>query len=389
MGDGMSVTPLRILYDHQIFTKQTFGGVSRYYVELIGRYERQPDMEVALSVGDVRTRDLRATRTYQQQAVESGHLKRKVIDTTRARTGVDMLYRSNQRISQRALEKGQFDVFQPTYYDPYFLKALGEKPYYLVIYDMIHELFPQCFQKDSRIPRWKQELVDTADAIVTISENTRKDVIRMLKVDPSKVMTVYLGNSLEPQLSRPEDVPVGLPKDFILFVGAREIYKNFGPFAEAMAQLMKEDRELHLVCVGGGRFKASEDLLLKQLLIGERTHQMDLSDQSLCQTYMRAKAFVFPSLYEGFGLPVVEAFACGCPAVLSNTSSLPEIGGEAAAYFDPTDEGSIAKAVESVILDEDRRQKMIGEGLERAKTFDWDRTADQTKEIYLGLAGRL
>lgn len=378
----MSQRPLRILYDHQIFTKQAFGGVSRYYVELIRRFEVRPDLTVSLSVGDVRTNDLRGMKTFQQLNVQVDPLKRRVIDTVKGRAGVDMLYRSNQRESLRFLRKGDFDLFHPTYYDPYFLKALDGKPFCLVIFDMIHELFPQYFHRNSSIAAWKKQLVGPASSIVTISDNTRDDVIRILGVDPKRVRTIHLGNSLQPQMSDPRDKPAGLPERYILFVGGRDTYKNFVPFVKAIGNILKEDSGLHLVCVGGGKFKESELLLLKELQIGGRTHQMNLKDPSLCQTYTNAKAFVFPSLYEGFGLPVVEAMACGCPTILSNTSSLPEIGGEAAAYFDPSDPSSIEKAVASVVLDESLQQRMKAKGIERARIFDWDRTAGKTRELY-------
>ncbi len=127
---------------------------------------------------------------------------------------------------------------------------------------------------------------------------------------------------------------------------------------------------------------------IEQLRIDDRAHQMQLTDRSLCQTYMHAKAFVFPSLYEGFGLPVLEAFTCACPAVLSNTSSLPELGGDAAAYFDPKDIGSIERTLAKVVFDEDLRLEMVNKGLERAKQFSWDKTAAETKKVYLDMAGR-
>ncbi len=117
------------------------------------------------------------------------------------------MYWSNQRRSLRAVKKGNFDVFHPTYYDPYFLEAIGERPFYLEVHDMIHEVYPQYFPGHTKIPTWKRALVESADRIVTVSDSTRKDLIKILSVDPKRVKTIHQGISLDPGQSQIQDLP--------------------------------------------------------------------------------------------------------------------------------------------------------------------------------------
>jgi glycosyltransferase involved in cell wall biosynthesis len=122
--------------------------------------------------------------------------------------------------------------------------------------------------------------------------------------------------------------------------------------------------------------------ILKDLDIHTKVRVVRSNDYILPQLYTNARAFIFPSLYEGFGLPVLEAFSCGCPVVASNTSSLPEIGGEAACYFDPHDPGSLVQALESVIMDTHSREHYIKKGRERVSEFSWKKTVRDTKTVY-------
>jgi len=124
---------------------------------------------------------------------------------------------------------------------------------------------------------------------------------------------------------------------------------------------------------------------LEKLNVLHKVHHIKINDISMKILYKNAQAFVFPSLYEGFGLPILEAFSCGCPAILSNSSSLPEVGGDAAIYFDPVDEESLIYAVETVLFNEKYRQELIRKGYERLKQFSWEKGAVATKNVYYSL----
>jgi glycosyltransferase involved in cell wall biosynthesis len=160
------------------------------------------------------------------------------------------------------------------------------------------------------------------------------------------------------------------------------MYKNFPFFIEALSTVFKKHDHLHLVCAGGGIFSASERYLFQSIGVLSRVHWFPADDATLLYLYRNAYAFVFPTLYEGFGLPVLDAFSCGCPALLSDTGSLPEIGGNAALYFDPTDKASLTATIEQILSEERLKRDLIARGRERAKLFSWEKTAAMTKKVY-------
>ena len=164
--------------------------------------------------------------------------------------------------------------------------------------------------------------------------------------------------------------------------GSRSAYKNFDFFIESVAGILCKDEELQVVCAGSSPFTNKEKTTLKNLNILHKVHHVKINDTILKNLYKNARAFIFPSLYEGFGLPVLEAFSCGCPIMLSNSSSLPEIGGNAAIYFDPYDSTSLSEALEHLISDDTLRLELIHKGSERLKLFSWEITANETKNIY-------
>ncbi len=374
-----------ILYDHQIFSLQRYGGISRYYTELLNRLHGDPELELMLAIGDCRNANIKKTEIYRRDALRAGAFKKAAENAISRLTGIDITYRSNMKIGRKALQKKGFDVFHPTYYDPYFLNDLGNKPFYLLIHDLTYELYPEFFDPDSKIHAWKRSLIEKATRITTVSENTKKDLVKFYDLDPSNIRVIWLGGSLDSCTAIDLNMPGNVPNKYVLFVGGRSAYKNFILFAESMANIMRRDKELYLVCVGGGELTKKEKILLSRLGILNHTVQMFTDDAELSRLYSNAQAFIFPSLYEGFGIPVIEAFSCGCPCILSRASSLPELGGDAAVYFDPKDGVSIEEAIDSVIYDEGSKKKLIMRGYERSKEFSWDRTARETKDEYLAL----
>jgi len=372
---------LRVLYDHQTFSQQAWGGISRMYGELIQRFERDPELEVRLALSGCTNVEVRKCETYARTSRQWSPLQVAAIRVGN-NVGLDLAYKFNSEASLAAIRKGDFDVFHPTYYDPYFLPAIGDRPFYLIIHDMIHELFPEHFSLDFKTPRWKRALAEKAARIVCVSESTKRDVLRFYGIPSETVDVVYPGTAFNQTIGKPTDAPRDLPDQYVLYVGSRRIYKNFLLFAEAMAMVMKEHPGLKLVCAGGGPLRPGERDYLSALGIVDNVLQFSVTDASLSQMYARARAFVFPTQYEGFGLPILEAMGCGCPAVLSDVSSLPEVGGNAAAYFPPKDPFTMAETIARVVSDDELRARMSEAGKRRAAEFTWDRTARETKRIY-------
>jgi glycosyltransferase involved in cell wall biosynthesis len=272
------------------------------------------------------------------------------------------------------------DIFHPTYYHQYFLESIGDLPFVLTIYDMAHEMYPGLFHPLDFTVKNKRALAIKAARVIAISEHTKNDVVRFLGVPDSNIDVIPLATDIRMDVS--VKYPDSLPKDFILYVGARNTYKNFLFFLRAVQEIFKDSKNLSVICAGGGTFSASELKQIENLGLSKKIVQVNVSDGLLALLYNKSKAFVYPSLYEGFGIPVLEAFTCGAPAVLSNRSSLPEVGGEAAVYFDPENIDSLVTVLHNVIHQKDAGQRMIVKGYERAKLFSWHRTADQTIDTY-------
>ncbi len=386
---------MKILYDHQIFASQVYGGISRYFYELAHSLCSQyQDVRCLLSLIYSNNHYLKGGKTV---FTHSGDYKR-IIDYDNFCAGFNFkgkwkLFQIAKKISYikdysaankacgvKAVEAGDYDIFHPTYYDNYFLKHIGHKPYVLTVYDMIHELFPHEFLRDESICYQKKILIENASKVIAISENTKKDIVKFYGCE-EKIEVVHLGNSLMP----PEANYAGgkaPPEKYILFVGSRQKYKNFDFFIKSAAPILKDHNDLKLVCAGGGLFSIDEINLLKSLGVAEKVTQMSLSDDGLALFYKNALAFIFPSLYEGFGIPVLESFASGCPLIVSNSSSLPEVAGDAAIYIDPQSAVSIQTAVEKAVTDKKLRDELQAKGFEQLKKFSWNITAQKTKKIY-------
>jgi glycosyltransferase involved in cell wall biosynthesis len=364
-----------VLYDHQIFSTQIYGGISRYFIELMKNIENDNGIKYDLS--------LRYSNNHYLN--EYNDLKYKPFFKNFTFRGKYRLINIlNKNISKKLLIKRDYDIFHPTYYDPYFLNILNNKPLVLTIYDMIHEIYPEMFSSKDETSKRKKLLAQKATKIIAISENTKKDIIRFFNIDEKKIEVIYLANSINPSKSI-DDINIDLPKKYILFVGSRSIYKNFNLFIEAISPLLIEDIELNVVCVGGGNFKEMEKEKFKKLNIINKIFQYAANDYILAYLYQKAIAFVFPSLYEGFGIPILEAFSCGCPVIASDASSLPEVAGDAAIYFNPKDKLSILDSIQQVIYKKDLRKQLLNKGYQRIKQFTWKKTAHQTKKLYEGI----
>ncbi|MCL2380195.1 MAG: glycosyltransferase family 4 protein [Treponema sp.] len=374
---------MKVLYDHQIFELQNIGGISRYFAELLAHNSMA---QLSLKYSD---------NVYLQESVykDYGILPKnhecKVFLPSikfKGKRRLCKIYtkmcnkiynKKTLSLSVKNLKKSNYDIFHPTYYDTYFLKYLKHKPFVLTVYDMIHELFPYYYFNDVNNENTilnKQYLISQANTIISISESTKKDILRFFPDLSEKIKVIYLGSSFQ-QLDR------RVKKErFILFTGLRTNYKNFDVFIQTVAPLLLK-YDLRLICTGPP-FNTTENALLEELNICDRVISKFASDEELKDLYAKALVFVFPSLYEGFGIPVLEAFASGCPAILSNTSSLPEVGGDAALYFDPYSPDDMRNQIERVITSPSLRGEMAAKGKERLKMFSWKKCAEETMEVY-------
>jgi len=375
---------MRLLFDNQIFNEQKFGGVSRYFSELLKRFANSKDICFVLPIKFSANEYLKEVGKIKvSPGVLVGMKRGKFLERLLNRIAKSI----NYFLVESELIKQNFDIFHPTYYSTYFLKYLKNKKLVLTIHDMIHEIYPYYFKSDkNKTINNKKELALRADKIIAISENTKKDIINFYGIPEEKIKVIYSANSLKPVRARPINAP-DLPENYILFVGSRSIYKNFDYFLSSITPLLKNDKKLCVIIAGGysGKDEISEreKSFFFELGINKQIFQYSINDDILAYLYMNARCFVFPTLYEGFGIPILEAFACDCPAIISNTSSLPEIGGSAAMYFNPLDANSILESVSKVIYNNELRKEMILKGREQLKKFSWEKTVEEMTNLYL------
>jgi glycosyltransferase involved in cell wall biosynthesis len=368
---------MKILYDHQIFTLQEFGGISRSFYELLkrGLKDDSLEMEVALKYSN---------NAYLNKSTYPGI--HSFFPGTKLRGRYRFINWANTAVSKKAVKKGDFDIFHPTYYGAEFLKDIpANKPFTITFLDTIHERLSHKFEglgADKEIYNNKKVLLERASRVITISESTKKDIVEIFGVDARKIEVIYLGSSFDISFAN-NDRLIDAP--YILFVGNRSMYKNFTFFLEAIAPVLADNNELLLVCAGGRPFTEEEITQIKELNLLEQVIYKNVDDRILANLYRYAVAFAFPSLYEGFGIPVLEALACGCPCLLSNNSSLPEVAGDAALYFDPSDADSIAASLNKMLGSQELRTELVTKGLEREKLFSWDKNYAETVKFYRSL----
>ncbi|CAM3673654.1 glycosyltransferase family 4 protein [Flavobacterium chungbukense] len=363
---------MKILYDHQIFTEQQYGGISRYFFELIKRYENNENScEVATFFSN---------NAYYNKSFNPS--LNKFLPENNFKGKVRLANYLNKVQSLNKVAKGDFDVFHPTYYNDSFISKIKNKPFVVTFYDMIHEKFSDQFEilkSDDKILDNKKRLLEKSSRVIAISQTTKNDIIELFDVDSSKIDVVYLGSSLENFNIENKSL---VEEDYVLFVGNRGNYKNFDFFLNAIAELLIQEN-LKLVCAGGGEFSHEERILISFLKLDSRViFKKILNDNDLSNYYSNALFFCFPSLYEGFGIPVLEAFASGCPILLSNGGSLPEVGGDAAIYFDPTDQDSLRKSMIELLNDEKLRFLLKEKGYKRLEKFSWDKTFENHLDVY-------
>ncbi len=293
-----------------------------------------------------------------------------------------LLKRKSFAATQDILHQQKIDLFIPTYYDPYFLTEIGSKPFVLTVYDMINELFPQCFPEDlTTIPN-KKLLMEKATKIIAISESTKRDILSLYPhIEESKIEIVYLGFTIIVD----SELDLKLPENYILFIGNRGLYKNFDFFLHSIAPLLKKNKNLFLVCAGGNSFTSKELEMINELKVADQIIQRNFKDNELGTYYKNAKCFVFPSEYEGFGIPVLESMACGCPVVLANHSSFPEVAGEAGIYFELNKEVDLRNKIENLLNDNNLRTQFKIKGLKQVKKFSWEICAERVFKIYQSL----
>lgn len=359
-------------FDYQIFTLQEFGGISRYICSLAKELSSLADVRARIIAPLHINSYLRGSEMSDLRLGQFVHRLPKTGLLIAATSGA--LFRPVSRVVRP-------DVVHETYYSTKATCGL-RVPRVLTVYDMIHELFPDAYAPNDPTSRRKAAAVKRADHVLCISESTRRDLLERHGLPEDRVSVTHLACDVLPEAGPDVQELVG-DGAFLLYVGARSHYKNFYRLLEAYAASAWLQGNFRLVCFGGGALTVGERARMHELGVPEvSVVQVGGGDERLATLYRNAAAFIYPSLYEGFGIPPLEAMSAGCPVVCSQTSSIPEVVGDAGEYFDPQQVDSIRSAIERVLRSSEYRQALIERGLVRQQQFTWKRCAAETLDVY-------
>ena len=370
----MSQGNINLLYDHQIFAAQKYGGVSRIFYELIkhlvGKKEVKLYLIQGLHINHFPLEDLKKKMAF--------YLGKKMICFPHVST---LLKPFNHMILKTFSAGKRIDIYHPTNYSA-AVYNWEKSPVVLTVYDMIPELFPDNFRDIKRRLKNKKRNIERADKIITISLNTKKDLLEHYNVPGEKIRVIYPG--APSSFGKNERIPTFQhPKPFILYVGTRKQgYKNFPNFFLAYSRSEKITKNFDLVCFGGSPFNKKESQLMAVPGRPVKVFHVSGDDRLLASLYRSAAAFVYPSLYEGFGLPPLEAMTYGCPVITSRVSAIPEVLGDAAAYFDSDDPESISSLLEKVLYERKLANQLVQKGSSQVKKYSWAKMAEETYQVY-------
>jgi glycosyltransferase involved in cell wall biosynthesis len=360
---------MRILYDGQIYADQTTGGISRYFTNLIDRLPSDIDPTL--------------TCTYRHNKSHyPTHLNLQLQEFPDFRP-----YRIAHKLRGQYFrwlnDLHTFDIFHPTYHFLLTQESFSQvrHPLAITVCDMIHEIFASTLDPNGDTIRAKKAAIEAADAIFCISENTKNDLIRYFPAAESKAVVTYLASEFNSEWI--DGTPIPLAQPYFLYVGARtKEYKNFDTLLLAFAKVASTNPDIRL-CVVGAPFNDAERQQIDALELTARIkNYTNTNDTLLAALYRGSIAFVYPSLYEGFGIPPLEAMACGTVVVAANSSSIPEVVGDAGILFDPKSIGDLADILIDLLDAPIKRDQLIAKGTARCQQFSWEKTAAQTVAVY-------
>ncbi len=368
---------MKVDFDTQIFAAQEFGGISRYFASVAQAMRDDFDVNARI-VAPLHF------NAYLQALPKRYWMGRHIARPAQLSSLVRL---ASMGLSVPVHCARKADILHETYYFPLAMPSMARRRV-VTVYDMIHEKRPESFPARDPIREWKRKTVARADHVLCISEYTRKDLLDIYNLPPERVSVVYLGyDSLERLLdAEPASAfrlrVLGSDEPYILFVGQRGGYKNFSGLIKAYASSVWLRQNFKLLSFGGGGLSETERAEIQSLGLEGRVLQSGGSDAELARCYRHAALFVYPSAYEGFGIPPLEAMSLDCPLACSNATSIPEVAGDAAEYFEPDDLDSIRTAMERVLGSAEASQYLLARGRIQRDRFSWRKCAEETLGVY-------
>lgn len=357
---------MKVLFDHQIFTLQKYGGVSKYFFELIKH----------LSNKEWDTTVIFSNNEYLKYGDLIKHIQ--VFPNQMIKGIPRILNEISKPYSSFKIYQGDFDVFHQTDFQTYCLPLLKNKPMVTTFHDMNFSTH----DKNEKLVENQKKSVERADKIIAVSQNTKNDLIDMWNIPTNKIEVVYHGVNTPFEHSIVGKRKIEHP--YILFVGLRKEFKNFKRLALAFSYIKQKHPSVKLVCTSVP-FSAEEIKLANDLSITKDMIHISASEITMANLYSYAELFVYPSIYEGFGMPILEAMSYGCPTAISNSSCFPEIARDASIYFDPFDVESMSYAILQLLENNTARKSIIEKGYLLCNEFTWDKTAEGHRRVYNSL----
>jgi glycosyltransferase involved in cell wall biosynthesis len=359
---------MKVYYDSGIFEIQKYGGVSRYFVKLFNNLNKVNNVNLKV-----------VSPLYVNNYLKICDNKKDIIGLKSPKfKGSTKIYSFiNGIISRFIYLNFNPDIVHLSYYSLNLIKIVRKKSKLVItVHDMIHEKYPEYFSYFDNSSVNKLKLIEIADHIICVSNSTKSDLLELSNIDESKITVIHHGvdqvNSYELEKS-----------NYFLFVGNRKGYKNFKMLLNALSINTHFNSKYDLILFGGGKLTNEEKSLIQYFNINPNKIKIVLGcDANLKELYRKAALYISTSLYEGFGMPILEAMSYGCPVACSNTSSMIEIVGNAGLLFDPLDPASISNKID-IIFDDPNSSKLYAKNSYlHSKEFTWKKCADKTHEVY-------
>ena len=360
---------MKIFYDGEIFNRQKVGGINRYFFELISRLP-QGYKPVLTTVSPC------YSALPQNTTLRNYSYKRFSFKPGRLSFALEPYY---FELIENLVNP---DIFHPTYH--YLLtrrKLISKKRHatVLTVYDLLQEIVPDLIDPERVEIEFKKAAILAADVIICISENTKKDLIDHYNISSEKIYVTHLASNLR---YHPSANTLTCEKPYLLYVGSRLKHKNFKVLLEAFNNISRsiKDIDLYVVSSPWSKIEAQE---IEEKKLTDRIHLVSyVDDNYLANLYGNCLCFIYPSIYEGFGIPLLEAMQCQAPVIASGTSSIPEVVGDAALLFNPYSVDELTDMLKFIINHSDVRNSLALKGVEQAKKFSWDTTVNETLKVY-------
>lgn len=378
----MTDADLSVAIDGIIYRLQAQGGISRVFNEILPRMCEQ-DAGLRITLYHSRYRQ-QALPTHRQVVYTQIRTLDRFLQPNRCAWGRFQPQVSDLSATAHIMVHARLGwrcIWHSTYYTT---PPLWAGPKVVTVYDLCQEHFANLFTRadDRRVRRMKRHSLEQADAVLCISDSTRQVVEAYYGISGTKLHVVPLAGS---EVFRQVDDPAAAPIDepFILFVGARHHYKNFAALLDAYHRWLPRDH-IALALVGSSLTDAEQQQIAARGL-ADRVHLLTgVDDEQLCHLYNRALAFVYPSLCEGFGIPLLEAMACGCPVVASRIPTTEEVAADVPFYFEPGQPDSLLAALDAAVA-AGNDAPQVQRGIVKAATYSWDETARRVLDVYRAL----